>query len=271
MTSRQFEQVASHFTSEATYWDAAYEQWDVTSRIYQHRLSITLGWAAELDLPTGAKALDVGCGAGHAALGLAGGGLIVGALDASAAMAALTRRNARNTACRARILAATADAATLPVSAAQFELVVALGVLPWVAAPDRVLQEIARVLRPGGYAIVSFANRARLTYRLDPLYSQDFQPLKRPLRRVLERLGVFDAGGPEPRLDSTRASDDLLAQAGFDRVAGVTFGFGPFTVLGRPVLSRSNSIWLDHRLSRIPALRRSGSEYLVLARKCKFP
>ena len=48
-----------------------------------------------------------------------------------------------------------ADAACLPFSDGIFDAVACLEVLEHVRAPDKVLSEIARVLRPGGMAYVS--------------------------------------------------------------------------------------------------------------------
>jgi hypothetical protein len=55
-------------------------------------------------------------------------------------------------------------------------------------------------------------------------------------------------------------------------VRGVTFGFGPFTLLGRQVLPRRWAVALHDRLRALaergaPGLAQAGIEYLVLARK----
>ena len=66
--------------------------------------------------------------------------------------------------------------------------------------------------------------------------------------------------------------DAALAEAGFVKIEGITFGFGPFTVLGRPILGARTGIRTDQRLDRMartPAswLRDRGNQYVVLARK----
>src|SRR5205814_10066697 len=61
---RPMTSVAQHFSNEASYWADAYQLDDLTSRIYQRRLQLTLDWMDRLQLPDGARALDLGAGAG---------------------------------------------------------------------------------------------------------------------------------------------------------------------------------------------------------------
>src|SRR5438874_8658957 len=104
--------------------------------------------------PRARRALDVACGTGYAAVGLAAAGLAdeSHASDLSAAMVERTRANAA----RAGVTVPTtlADAESLPYADDSFDLVVARGALHHVPDPLRALQEIRRVLEPGGTAIV---------------------------------------------------------------------------------------------------------------------
>jgi SAM-dependent methyltransferase len=239
----------------------------VTSVIYQERLARALAWVDGLGLAPGSRALDVGTGAGHAAVALAQRGFHVEAIDASAAMADLAGHNAARAGVSERVHSAAGNAQALTLPDSSVDLVVALGLLPWVPSPPAALAEMARVLRPAGFAIVSTANRDRLTYRLDPLYNQDLHVVKRPLRARLERLGWWPVAAPEPRLHSARDSDRLLRRAGLELLASVSFGFGPFTFLGRRLFSERTDVRLHQRLQRVPAVRHGGTEYLVLARR----
>jgi ubiquinone/menaquinone biosynthesis C-methylase UbiE len=267
MSAVRFASVRDHFSRESEYWGAAYHRGDVTSLIYQERLALSLAWIDRLGPPHGARALDVGSGAGQATVALAKRGMQVDSMDASQAMTDLTRHNARLAGVGERVRATLGDALALDQADASHDIVVALGVIPWVPEPSRALAEIARVLHSGGHAIVSFANRERLTYRLDPLHNQDLQPLKRPLRAWLERLGWWASPSPEPTLHTVRDSQRLLAVAGLRSVAATTFGFGPFTLLGRHLFAQSADLWLHRHLQSMHSMRRRGSEYLVLARK----
>jgi len=59
----------------------------------------------------------------------------------------------------------------------------------------------------------------------------------------------------------------MLVDAGFERCAALSFGFGPFTLLGRRLFSDHTDVRLHRRLQRLPALWRWGTEYLLLARR----
>jgi hypothetical protein len=66
--------------------------------------------------------------------------------------------------------------------------------------------------------------------------------------------------------------DNDLANAGFDKIAGQTFGFGPFTLCNRRLLNEQAGWKLHLRLQEladkgVPLLRSTGLVYLVLARK----
>lgn len=104
--------------------------------------------------PRARRALDVACGTGYAAIGLAAAGLAdeSHASDLSAAMVERVKQNSA----RAGVTVPTtqADAENLPYADDSFDLVVARGALHHVPDPLRALQEIRRVLEPGGTAIV---------------------------------------------------------------------------------------------------------------------
>ena len=104
--------------------------------------------------PRARCALDVACGTGYAAIGLAATGLAdeAHATDLSPAMLERTRANAARAG--VTIPTALADAESLPYADNSFDLVVARGALHHVPDPLRALQEIRRVLEPGGTAIV---------------------------------------------------------------------------------------------------------------------
>jgi ubiquinone/menaquinone biosynthesis C-methylase UbiE len=104
--------------------------------------------------PVARRALDVACGTGYLALGLAVGELAeeVHASDLSWAMLERTTENA--TGADAEVTLTLADAEKLPYADDSFDLVVARGALHHLPDPLRGLQEIRRVLEPGGTAIV---------------------------------------------------------------------------------------------------------------------
>ncbi|MGZ4121508.1 MAG: class I SAM-dependent methyltransferase [Actinomycetota bacterium] len=138
--------------------------------------------------PRARRALDVACGTGYAAVGLAAAKLAdeVHASDLSVAMLERTRANAA----RAHVVVplALADAERLPYADDSFDLVVARGALHHVPDPLRALTEIRRVLEPGGTAIVlaePTPGGERQTGAVVGLAVRAVEGLKR-LRRVAE-------------------------------------------------------------------------------------
>lgn len=101
-----------------------------------------------------ARALDLGCGAGHAAYALARGGAArVIAYDLSAQMLGVVEREAR-TRGHAQIATRQGAAAQLPFDDAAFELVITrYSAHHWPSVPAAMAQ-IERVLRPGGMLVV---------------------------------------------------------------------------------------------------------------------
>ena len=266
--------VTAYFQTRTRYWEDTYHGEDVVSLIHQHRRALALDWVARLDLPDGARVLDVGAGAGLTSVALAGRGYQVTAVDASAAMTEIIRRRAAEAAVASRLQLSLGDAHLLPFGCRVFSLVVALGVIPWLHSPERAAREMARVLAPGGYLVVSADNRARLTDLLDPRRSPATGPLRRTAKSALAATGRWRPAGNGALATFHRRGefDHILAGAGLEPVAGATFGFGPFTLLGRRLLSNPVGVRVDASLQKladrgVPGVRSAGAQYLVVARK----
>jgi ubiquinone/menaquinone biosynthesis C-methylase UbiE len=100
------------------------------------------------------RALDLACGTGYAAIGLAAANLSdeVHASDLSSGMIRRSKDNAAGVGVDVRL--ALADAERLPYADDSFDLVVARGALHHVPSPLECLREVRRVLEPGGVAVV---------------------------------------------------------------------------------------------------------------------
>jgi SAM-dependent methyltransferase len=109
-------------------------------------------WAAELT--AGGRVLDAGCGIGWGTVLLAESATAVG-VDFSPPAIAEARREHGD---RARFV--EGDLRSLPLDDDDFDCVVCFETLAHVSEPVRVLDELCRVLRPGGMLIVSSPNPA---------------------------------------------------------------------------------------------------------------
>ena len=67
-----------------------------------------------------------------------------------------------------RVSVKVADVHQLPYDSGQFDVVVAVGVIPWLHSPGAAVVEMARVLRPGGQLVLTADNAARLMSFTDP-------------------------------------------------------------------------------------------------------
>jgi SAM-dependent methyltransferase len=101
----------------------------------------------------GARVLEVGCGSGVVLRDLAvlaGRRGQVDGVDSSRAMLTAARRLCRPTPGAARIALHHGDAAHLPFTPGQFDVTLGITVILHVPEPGAVVEEMARVTRPGG-------------------------------------------------------------------------------------------------------------------------
>lgn len=262
--------VDSYFDTEADYWREVYAETDLQGLVYRQRMETALAWVREVGLAGSSQALDVGCGAGLMSVALAREGLEVTATDSSPRMVALCAQQAAAAGMEDHLRVQRADAHRLPFAAGQFNLIVAIGLLPWLVDPGEALAEVSRVLTSGGWLIVTADNQRRLNRLVEPREIPVLAPLKlarRQLRRSLGRL----PGGPPSYRHRAEEVDAMLRAAGLEPRRRTTVGYGPFTFLSRPVLSNAAGtrlhLALERSAARHPRLRGVGWHYLVAGRK----
>lgn len=113
--------------------------------------TITAGaedFIAHLNIPAGARVLDVGCGTGNTAIPLARRGCIVTGVDIAPNL--LEQARARAEAEGLAITFEEGDAEALPYGDATFDAVTTMFSAMFAPRPELVASESARVLRPGG-------------------------------------------------------------------------------------------------------------------------
>jgi len=136
------------------------------------------------------------------------------------------------------------------------------------------LAEMARVLKPGGFLLVTAGNRSGFNQVLDPWLCPALQPAKKLARAILRRprRAPLDLTEPPKRLGSLRELEGWLSSAGLAKVKAKTVGFPPVTFRCAPVFRERVSTWLNSSLQwladhGVPGVRWSGMDYLVLAQK----
>lgn len=167
------------------------------------------------------QAVDLGCGAGQLAVALANAApaLRITGVDLSADLLATARERAHNAGLAHRIDFRPGDASAVPFADASVDLVVSTLSLHHWDDPGAALNEIARVLRPGGAFLIFDLRRDMigLIYILIWLATRYVVP--EGLRHIGEPLGSRNAS-------YTPAEAAALAQA--SALAGWRVASGPF-------------------------------------------
>jgi ubiquinone/menaquinone biosynthesis C-methylase UbiE len=268
--------VDAHFQSHASEWKHVYEEVSVEGAIYRERLAVVLSWIDELALPVAEQILEIGCGSGASAVALAQRGYLVQAMDSVEEMLNSTQESAARAGVSSSVLTSLGDAHSLAFPRDTYGLVLAIGVVPYLHSPEKALGEMARVLKPGGFLLLTAGNRWRLNHFLDPWISPPMQPVKRIVGAILPRRHGprQDSARPPLRLGSLRELERWLKSAGFTMVKAKTVGFPPLTFRAKPIWGEQISIklnsWLQQLADRnVPGIRSSGMDHIVLVRKTR--
>lgn len=126
--------------------------------------------------PRGKATLDLGCGGGLLAEEFARLGCAVTGVDPSAPSLAIARAHAAASGLAIDYREGSGEA--LPFADAAFDIVYCCDVLEHVADPDRVVAEIARVLKPGGVFLYDTINRTPLSNLLLITIAQEWRPTR---------------------------------------------------------------------------------------------
>jgi trans-aconitate methyltransferase len=136
--------------AESSKWDAG---------LYDQKHSFVWKMAAGLlellEAKPGEQILDVGCGTGHLTAQIAGNGATVTGLDSSPEMI----RQAREI--HPGIHFEVMDAREITLEE-KFDAVFSNATLHWIKEPERAIEGIARVLRPGGRFVAEFGGKGNI-------------------------------------------------------------------------------------------------------------
>jgi ubiquinone/menaquinone biosynthesis C-methylase UbiE len=129
----------------------------------------------------GKKVLEVGCGIGTDLVRFAKGGAVVTGIDLSETAIELARKNVELNGVRAVLEVGNGEA--MPYEDESFDVVYGHGVLQYTAAPERMIAECRRVLRPGGTGIFMVYNRISWLNALSKLMRVELEHEDAPILR----------------------------------------------------------------------------------------
>lgn len=283
-TVQQEVSVKRHFEAHSCEWESIYGRRDQHALTIRKRHDTAIRFVMSLRLAPGARILDLGCGAGITVAALAERGFNVLGIDVSDHMLDRARKNCALRGLSDHVSFRVGDAEALDLPDEAFDVVIAMGLIEYLRRDRWALQEMGRVLKPGGHLIVTVPNRDRLAFRIGRVASkiEDRFAYYRSRVRTLAGLrhngsagspprdGSKDSEGFTRRLYSPAGLREQLGNLDYEIVESMSHGFGPFGPLSR---SRTLSVLADRTLElgrdqlRIPLLAEAGSNYMVLCRK----
>jgi ubiquinone/menaquinone biosynthesis C-methylase UbiE len=214
-------QVIKHFDrcSSSGFWSGLYASRTARNYDFHVRKERML----ELLDPLPRRVLDLGCGPGAMAHELVQKPILETFLgiDLSPEM---IREATQRYAGRPRVRFEVGDAEKLSTPDASFDTVLCIGVLEYMQRPDRAMKEIARVLAPSGYAIVTTTKLWHLDGAAAALTS--------PLRKMAKVFGAESDSYTSSLIGmQPRTLDTIAKAAGFVRTG---FSHYHFRLLPRP-------------------------------------
>ena len=227
---------------------------------YYRRLDILLKELGRW-IPAGARVADLGCAQGNIGLRIAETGCRVTLGDRWPTMLSYARRKRE----RGQVDYVALELPRLPFAAGAFDAVVSCEIIEHLDAPEFLISEIHRVLRPGGIALLTTPNGSALGSRL-PTWSE--------VRHIDHRTLPADADDHRLLFTPEELADEMKA-AGFTILTSRTFntpvmtGFMKARYLTRHIPTRTRSAieGVVTRLLPERVARAVTHELMVLGRK----
>lgn len=225
--------------------------------IFQERKKYVLSLFAK----DGGRVLDVGCGPGIFIHELLERGCQVWGVDISPKMIEQAQKRVRENELTAKVKFLVGDTEHMSFSNNFFDCVLCIGVLEYVDDEKKSLEEISRVLKPGGDLILTVPNVASPFNKLDRLLMKLFRMCFNGYRYLSTSIGR-EVSFPEKKLSlrtdvtnrlySPHLLDRTLAEKGL-QVVDKKYHIYRFAFLNR--LIPSFGIWLSRKRNIFEKLR----------------
>lgn len=162
------------------------------------------------------------------------------------------------------------DAECLPVRNSAFDVVLCLQVMEHTPNPEKIVAEIARVLRPGGSLFLSAPNLlgsnmlTRVARSMTRRFSGEVKRLRPLPEGIVERWESAGSSAEIADLDACNRTDvfqalNLLRSNGLEIVH--------LDTMRHPKKYKSGRYALARALQRVPVLRYTGVNFKIVARK----
>jgi ubiquinone/menaquinone biosynthesis C-methylase UbiE len=191
------------------YWNAHVVDWPITSRdpgsraffaeteAYRFEKLDYLDRVVDYAGHSGEDVLDVGCGLGNDTARFAVGGARVTGIDIAPRAIELARANFAQRRLEGSFL--LMDGEAMSFADASFDFVYCHTVLHFTPHPERMIQEIHRVLKPGGRALLMAVNRRSWMRLMHRLAKVEIDHLKAPVFHWLSRAELARMAAPFAR------------------------------------------------------------------------
>ena len=262
------EQVTDLFTQTVDDWARFYDDpkprtLTAQNFVSRRRFAIQM---IEARLPKGAKILDVGCGTGHLAAELARRGYQTCGTDLSEGMIQYARTHYNPDSFQ------VADIEKIPYPDNTFDGILCLGVVEYLATDGPALTEIQRVLKPGGFAVITTPSS------ICPFFYMDRALIRarfavRPAIGVLRRMfgGEQREAQPYPKVQHRRyrkgSWDKLLRSHGLQLDDWVCHAWGCYGI--QRFWAQGGFCRASDRFARNSAINWLASDQLVCVKAVK--
>jgi ubiquinone/menaquinone biosynthesis C-methylase UbiE len=179
---------------------------------------------------TGPNVIDLGCGTGDLVPFYASKGVRYTGLDLSNRMIERATCNFVGKGFSNQIRFIAGDCENLPFQGGEFDTLSAIALIEYLPDPNKALNEISRVLKPGGYALLTVPHKSCINYKVRNVLA--------PARRALFPLYLKLKGEDLSMMKDVKhfhydpeELDDLMKKHGFEKCVGK---FSNFYVIVHP-------------------------------------